>query len=366
MKIVSIVWFKVLPAKFGGQKGTAVFNQYLAAHFELTCLCSEDNAILEPLNYKVRNELPSGKSQFLQSSCWKKITDVVKEEKADVILLEYPYHAIAAYRAKQTTGAKIILHQHNIEHLRFKQLGKWWWRLLKSYEAWACRKADLILFKTEEDRNHAVENFGITEDKCLIVPYGIEEPTPAQEDIRTKHRIKEDEKLLLFAGTLDYEPNAEAVKNIYEKLVPQLEQLGTSYKVLICGRNKFPSFQYLKNYIHANVVQAGEVEDIAPYFQSADVFINPVLSGGGVQTKIIDALAHNCNVVAFDRCLQGIDSSVAANKIASVADGDWKSFAQSIQQMQQHKEPTPPGFFHKYSWRSIIANIAPKIRHLSE
>lgn len=39
-KILSIVWYKVLPPVFGGQKGIAGFNKHLAKHHPLVCLCS--------------------------------------------------------------------------------------------------------------------------------------------------------------------------------------------------------------------------------------------------------------------------------------------------------------------------------------
>ncbi len=49
---------------------------------------------------------------------------------------------------KWFTGVKLIVHSHNIEGLRWKTLGKWWWKGLWIYEKWVHRQADLQLFQT--------------------------------------------------------------------------------------------------------------------------------------------------------------------------------------------------------------------------
>ncbi|MCW3073837.1 MAG: glycosyltransferase family 4 protein [Flaviaesturariibacter sp.] len=367
MKLISVVWFKVLPAKFGGQKGTALFNKYLAERFELSCLCSSNNEKDASANYKLINKLPISKWQFIDPFCWKAILQSAKKEGANALILEYPYHGIAAVLAKSLLGIPFILHQHNIEYERFRQLGKWWWRLLKVYERWTCRRADLVLFKTTEDRNIAIQQFAIAHNKSFLLPYGIELTSDTNEPsiIKTKYGLT-DEAILLFAGTLDYAPNAEAVKAVYQKLAPQLDHLPFKYKIFICGRNRNPAFSYLKELAHPNILQAGEVEDIIPYFEAASVFINPVLTGGGVQTKIIDALSYHCNTVAFEYGLTSIDKAVCGEKIFPVANENWKEFAQAVYGAAGRKSDTPPLFFETYSWRNIINNIAPHINALGK
>ena len=105
--------------------------------------------------------------------------------------------------------------------------GKWWWKLLYWYERWAHRKAALNFFKTQKDRDWALEHFGLAAEKCFIVPYGIEPATTinkpkARELMQQLHGIQPGEKILLFAGTLDYSPNAQAVNDIFKRIVPIL------------------------------------------------------------------------------------------------------------------------------------------------
>lgn len=284
---------------------------------------------------------------------------VAAEEKPDVVIAEFPYHAWAAYRAACRTNSRFVLHLHNIESWRFRQLDRWWWPILHRYERWACRKADAVWVKGESDRQKAIEWLHCVPGKISIVPYGIE----ATEFVpgRAAH---DGTKILLFAGTLDYEPNAEAVKAIYEHLAPLLDQQGIRYRIIICGRNQFASFQWLRKLSHPCIEQAGEVATIEPYFQRAHALINPVLTGGGVQTKNMDALAHHCDVITFRYGTAGMDLDVCGNKVQVIENGDWTSFAQAVKNLPATQRSTPDAFFRKYGWTGIAENLYNELTRL--
>jgi glycosyltransferase involved in cell wall biosynthesis len=357
-KILSVVWYKVLPAKYGGQKGIALFNKYLAREVELVCLCSKNNEQTSEVNYKLIPELPVSKTQFLNPFCWYRIISTVKKEKITHVVLEHPYHGIAGWLAKRFHGVKLIVHSHNIEAKRFKETGNRWWRLLAVYEKWVHRQANLNLFKTDDELDYAVTHFDLDKEKCLLTPYGIdpEEKRPdrhaARNIICQRHGILSEEKILLFAGTLDYKPNATAVENIYKEIAPRLVAVDFQGKIIICGRNKLPSFQYLNHLSHPMVINGGEVEDIENYFAAADVFINPVLSGGGVQTKVIDALSYGCNVVAFKNMQNTYGQFLfSANCL------DWNDFLKQIE--NSHAEGLKPSVHldEEYNWEKIIKQV---------
>lgn len=366
MRVLSVVWFTVLPPKYGGQKGTALFNQYLSKHVSLTCLCSKNNEPPGGVSYNVVPDLPTSRLQFLNPVCWYQIIAQARKTKAALLILEYPYHALAGIIAQKIAGVKLVLHQHNIEYIRFRTLSKWWWRALYLYERWACRQADLVLFKTEQDAHTAITQFRLTREKCFIVPYGVTKAQSLKEqfNVRERHRIALRESLILFAGTLDYRPNAEAVVNIYQHLAPALEGQGQLFKILICGRLKEKAFQYLKTFYNPHVLFIGEVEGIEPYFAAADVFIDPVLYNGGIQTKILDALSNHCTIVAFEKALEGFDTSIVPGKIISVENEAWETFAAAIQKAVEIKTETPAAFFEHYDWEMITEKVWAKMKSL--
>lgn len=366
-KIVSIVWYKVLPARFGGQKGIASFNNYLARIHPLVCLCSSSNEAVPDLPYRLIPKLPTSKWQFLQPSCWNLIRQTILDEKATHVIIEHPYYGLAAVRARRSTGAKLIVHSHNIESERFREMGKWWWKLLHWYEGWTYRQADLNLFKTADDLQWAVRHFGVAEKNCLLLPYGAEpeayrEKSQAQDLVRAKHAIRPDEKILLFAGTLDYPPNARAVKAIVSELAPRLSAQGLKYRIIICGRNQLKEKYDLDSMQHPQVTMAGEVEDIGTYFDAADVFINPVLEGGGIQTKNMDALSHHCNVVCFDSMIEPAMALLAEKKIFACPGSDWERFVSLVKLACLSSLPTPASFFEAFSWQKAINRLSERIQ----
>jgi len=301
--------------------------------------------------------LPTGQKHVLNPLYWRKVKQIVRQEKATILILEHPYHGIAAWLAAKAVKARLIVHSHNIESNRFRQIGKWWWPLLQRYEKWVHRRASLSLFKTYEDQEWAVQHFGLSPEKCLIIPYGVERPVmdpEAGQKLREQYGIGPEEKLLLFAGTLDYEPNAKAVEDIFSAIAPRLRAAGMAFRVLICGRNRFPAFQYLNKLTDESVIMAGEQPSIAPCFMAADVFINPVLSGGGIQTKNIDAIAHGCNTVCFASQATGIPVHECGTKLYIAENGNWDNFASLIIQAAARKEPTPDSFFTYFNWDRIL------------
>lgn len=358
MKILSIVWYKVLPPQFGGQKGIAYFNQEIARHHPLVCVCSINNKPADDLLYTIKPVLPTGKTQFLQPSSWKKIKQAAVEFNATHIILEHPYHGIAAVKAAKASGAKLIVHSHNIESQRFRSQGRWWWRLLALYEKWTHRKADFNLFKTADDMQWAIDRFTLNPDKCMVLPYGIGHTVRDKDAgafIRHRHNIAADSTLLLFAGTLDYAPNAQAMEHIFKKLMPLLEKQHRPYHIIICGRNQLPEFRHLYKLHHPSITVTGEVKDIDRYFNAADVFINPVMESSGIQTKNIDALSYDLPVVCFQNTLIGIDSSVCGDRLLPCTDNDWELFVASINKaatMPANK--TPDAFFEHYSFATQV------------
>jgi hypothetical protein len=365
-KILSVVWYKVLPPQYGGQKGTAIFNKYLGKNFPLVCLCSRDNPHSIELTYELLPELPVSKFQFINPFCWIKIFKTAKKEDISHIIIEHPYHGISGWLVKKFLGIKLVVHSHNIESQRFKEQGKWWWWILQILERRTHQIADFNFFKTEANMSMAIQKFNLEQKKCVEIPFGIEDYISMTDStiknlIYRRHSINPTQKLFLFAGTLDYDPNAKAVEAFYKEIAPRLDtELKGEYKIIICGRNRFKKFQYLKNLKHQNIIYAGEVEDIENYFHAADVFINPVRTSNGVQTKIIEAIKYGLNTVVFKSQLKGINKDVIGNKIFSARDNDWNQFHEKIIQSLAISFSTTDAFFNLYSWENIMAEIIKK------
>jgi hypothetical protein len=168
----------------------------------------------------------------------------------------------------------------------------------------------------------------------------------------------------LFNGTLDYKPNLDALDIILQKINPQLlANEGFKYKIIICG-NKLPvEYSGLFNYKDKNIIYAGFVPDINPYFKGADIFINPVLNGGGIKTKLVEALGYNLSVVSTKSGATGIPAEITVGKMTIIADNDWSSFANKVISMGT-EVPTPKEFFDHFYWGNIADKAAKAITQI--
>ncbi|MFZ1453513.1 MAG: glycosyltransferase family 4 protein, partial [Ferruginibacter sp.] len=244
--------------------------------------------------------------------------------------------------------------------------GKWWWGILWHYEKFTHRQANHNFFIQNNDRDYAIANFKLAPARCTTITYGFEHshvPTPeekihARSLICKTHAIKETDRLLLFNGTLGYKPNLDALDTILEKINPLLlAATGFAYKIIICG-NKLPSsYAGLVSYQEKNIVYAGFVDDINMYFKGCDIFTNPVIDGGGIKTKIVEALGYDLSVISTKSGAIGIPEEVTGNKIKIIEDNDWITFANSILSLDPATQ-TPPAFFEHFYWDNIAKKAA--------
>lgn len=110
----------------------------------------------------------------------------------------------------------------------------------------------------------------------------------------------------------------------------------------------------LKLSLFNNVKYIGFIYDIEAYTKAADIFINPIISGGGVKTKLIEALAMNCTCISTESGAIGVDKSACGKKLKIVSNIDWDNFVNQILECSNQDENIPEGFYKKYNWRSII------------
>lgn len=363
IRVLSLVSYQVLPAKVGGQKGIALFYKYLSKHLQLICVTTKKNDPQKAEGYEVLNILSNSPSRYINIFYFFKLKKLIRQLNSTHLLLEHPYYGWLGVWLKQATGVKLIVHSHNIEGLRWKTLGKSWWKILWQYERWVHRHADYNFFKQQEDLNYALQHFSLEPSRCLIATYGIEwgyapnhlERKSARAALIEKHSIPSHHTLLLFNGAFDYLPNLNGLERILDTINPQLQQRKDfQYSILICGRNipeRITSHQY------PNVIFAGFVDDISIYFRGADVFLNPIIEGGGIKTKLVEALGNNMNAVSSRNGAIGVDPSLCNGKM-KITEDSLEGFADAIIELASLKATMPQAYFDHFYWGNIAQSAA--------
>ncbi|MEO8765947.1 MAG: glycosyltransferase [Ginsengibacter sp.] len=363
--VLSIVSYKIFPAKFGGQKGIASFNEYFSRYHTLYCVTVRDN---DPAGvpYKVINVLGNSRIRYINIFYFSLIKKIIRQNNISHVIVEHPYYGWLGLLLKQYCNVKLIIHSHNIESERFKTTGKWWWKILWQYERYIHKKADATFCITEKDRQYFINKYTVTPGKTSVVTYGIPwneaprvaETTASKNELLKKYSLNEKTVLYLFNGALEYKPNLEAVKNIVEKINPIFINLPITYKIFICGKSLPAHMNELKEYANQNVIYAGFVDDIGLYFKGVDVFINPVTEGGGIKTKLVEALGYNLNAVSTVSGAIGIDERICNGKLLVSGDTDWQNFAEKMKDAAHIVRPVTHEFFDSFYWDNIAKKAA--------
>lgn len=365
-RFLSLVWYKVYPSNFGGQKDIGFFNESLAKHHPVDVLCASSNEAIKDSEANILNKLPLSKWQFINPVVWYKIRNQLLKHQYTHLIIEHPYYGFIGTLSKNK-NLKFILHAHNIEGIRFKYLNKWWWFLLGAYEKWSMKKADLVLFKTNSDKEYAICNYNLDARKAYVLEYGIDFKSLSKNECRQKllekYQLDRETSIMVFAGTIDYKPNAIAVEFIYKYLEPLLlSKMNKPFRILICGRNNKKEFSFLKQLLNTNVIQAGYVDDIDCYITGADVFINPVKDIFGVQTKTMDAVALGQDVVIFSESVKDLPSYLINEKVFIA--NNVEEFVLKTKIALESSNPTPQQFFNDYTWDHIVHKFVKRLQQI--
>jgi glycosyltransferase involved in cell wall biosynthesis len=325
-----------------------------------------DNDISLAENYELVPLFTHKRIRYLNPFYVSRVKRIIKDKNIRNVITEHPYMSWMGWYLRKTTGIQWFVHSHNIEFERFRTLQKPWYKLLKLYESRAYKNADKVFFKTNEDIDFAIQNRMIKKENAVLVPFGIEikeMPTDRwlhKKNIYRQFHIPENTCLLFFNGALDYRPNTDALSFILNEINPLLlKERSLNYKILICGRGLPAAFNSLKGHADKNVIYAGFVDDVVACFKASDIFINPVVTGGGVKTKIVEAMAYGATVISCKTGAAGIELAACGNKMIVVGDNDAAAFSNSIINNAQIAIDTPHSYYDYYYWGNIIKKIQP-------
>ena len=177
-------------------------------------------------------------------------------------------------------------------------------RNLLRYERHAAAACDHTLFVSEPEaerfrtlapeiagRVSAVEN-GVDLDR--FAP-GQSHPWPFGESIGPN---------LVFTGTMDYWPNADAVTWFARDTLPLIRKKSEGTRLWIVGANPGAEVRALAGL--PGVCVTGRVDDVRPYVAHASAVVCPLRIARGIQNKVLEAMAMGRPVVATGAAFEGV------------------------------------------------------------
>jgi polysaccharide biosynthesis protein PslH len=344
----------------GGQKGIGLFNRYLSKIVPFVCVGTQNNQPTIEDNYEFIPLFGTSKLRYINIFYFFTLRKIIKQHQITHIILEHPYYGWLGALLKSFMGVKLIAHSHNIESIRFKSMGKWWWKIMHIYENWVFHISDNCFFISNEDKEFGISNYKLNPTKCITVTYGIElekapskeEKAAARHELEKLYGIKQDATILLFNGTLSYEPNYKALDFIINEINEKLLGSQLNYKIIICGKGLPLKYDFLKNYTTKNIIYAGFVNDINVYFKGSSIFLNPVNEGGGIKTKLVEALGMGMQVISTENGAIGVPLNICnGNLIIANTTGE---YYEAILHFTKKKKEIGEEFFDWFYWGEII------------
>lgn len=126
---------------------------------------------------------------------------------------------------------------------------------------------------------------------------------------------------IAFWGALDFPPNATAVIYFYEQVfLPYLSNANVSWHII--GRNPGPGIQALAKR-HDNIIVTGYVPDLFALVRGIPVVVNPMLIGGGLKNKVLEAFAMQRAVVSNALGMEAIDATPGKHYLSAETPGEF-------------------------------------------
>lgn len=167
-------------------------------------------------------------------------------------------------------------------------------RRMKKYEILCRQTFNSVIYISRADLDY----IDYHPENAYVIPNSVEIPDPS--DCNT---YKNHPPTLCFVGMMRYRPNIQAAEFLAKKIMPDLKKQFPDIKLILAGGNPPAEVTGLAN---DSITVTGFLESLTPVYRDCTIFVAPMLSGSGVQNKILQAMAHGCCVVTTPLGAEGI------------------------------------------------------------
>ena len=226
------------------------------------------------------------------------------------------------------------------------------------YERHALRKFNHVIAVSEHDRQQMLA----MDPKCTItvVPTGVD-----TQKYQVASPSSANPPRLVFTGSMDWEPNIDAVAYFCQQIFPGILAEFPSAVFQIVGRNPHSSVRKLAS---RSVEVTGTVPSVADYLRDASVVVVPLRIGGGTRLKIFEAMAIGKALVSTSIGAEGLDVENGRDLI--LAD-DAASQIQAItlllrdSTLRRRYEEAAARLAAQYDWSNIERRFAEVLQQVS-
>jgi len=188
---------------------------------------------------------------------------------------------------------RFVKQTHPVKRLRSAMT---WWKLSR-YVARLMHRFNGCTVASENER--ALLSQILTVPNICVVPNGVDMRQPLTG------RGSPQPNTLIYAGSLTYDANFDAVNYFLREILPQIRTECPSVRLFVTGGLEGVPLERLPN--SDSLVFTGYVDDVRPLVASSWASVAPLRIGGGTRVKILESLAVGTPIVATSKGAEGLE-----------------------------------------------------------
>lgn len=387
MKILQITPRVPYPLNDGGRIGIFNITKYLALRGHKITLVSlwEPGTSLSEQEKNVLNEycapffiekntkttltgflknqfenLPYNIKKYHSEQIYNKIKAIANEIKPDIIHIDHLHMAWYGIRLKKELGIPCILREHNVESTIMERFYKSQSNVVKKfllgiqhsklyrYESNTTKLFERCIMITPVDE--ARIKFMNPAVKTAVIPAGVDTVSlqPKEDHLTINGRI-------IQVGSMEWLPNIQGMHWFLKYVYPLVKRKVKESELWIVGKINPKDKKIFSQYDDVRVT--GFVDDIDKIMENSQVYIVPLLTGGGMRIKILEAMAYGKAIVSTSVGAEGIE--VENGRDILIEDDPYKFAEAIVKLITNSAERKKLGFNarnlveKKYSWPAI-------------
>lgn len=226
--------------------------------------------------------------------CIRLIPSVLSEQNVECEIIEQ----LVSYLSKSPSRIWQGKWDKKLRDMYLLLFGGYEQKLVGALESKALGEFDLCFTCSEKDARRLRKHSSGA--PCVTIPWCVERPSlqhnPESKDIYD----------LVFIGSMDWEPNRDAMKWFVKEIFPLVQRELKNMRLLIAGSSMSEDIRELDN--GKDILVKGFVPDISLFLLHGDIFIAPIRMGGGVKVKVLEAMSYGIPVITTSKGAEGLQA----------------------------------------------------------
>lgn len=287
---------------------------------------------------------PFSQGYFYSRSMMRRIREALQRNHYDLIFV---FCSSMAQYVEEITGIPKILDMVDVDSRKWSALGEhcsapgaWLWkreaRALADCEQRLVEAFSLTLVSTP--REAAALTRSGAGMKIAVLDNSVDANYWNPAAVSVSDEIRMHQPFIVFTGSMDYLPNADAAVYFCRQCLPTLRILVPGIRFVIAGRN--PPLRVKRLAGDPAVVVTGAVADVRPFLRGGIASVAPLRLAFGVQNKVLEAMCMGLPVVTTSKVAASLPASVSSRLLV---EDDPTRMAGCLAKLAAEGPPIEPG-----------------------